>query len=226
MLQQYTKGRWRPLAFFSKALKPAETRYSTYDRELLAIYLAIKHYQYFLEGRDFHVLTDHKPLVYAFSARPDRHSPRQIRHLDLISQFTTDLRHVQGAHNAAADVLSRLSVNALHTDNSSPIVDFQALALAQEDDPDLAQLRSESSLHMEEAPLTLSDGISIICDVSTGVQRPYVPVSFRRAIFDSLHSLSHPGIRATQRLVTNRFVWPSINADVRRWPFMPSMPAG
>ena len=50
---------------------------------------------------------------------------------------------------------------------------------------------------MEEAPLTLSDGISIICDVSTGVQRPYVPVSFRRAIFDSLHSLSHPGIQAT-----------------------------
>ena len=135
VLQQYTKGRWHPLAFFSKALKPAETRYSTYDRELLAIYLAIKHFQYFLEERDFHVLTDHKPLVYAFSAQPDRHSPRQIRHLDLISQFTTDLRHVQGAHNAAADALSRLSVNALHTNDSSPVVDFRALALAQEDDP-------------------------------------------------------------------------------------------
>ena len=53
--------------------------------------------------------------------------------------------------------------------------------------------------------------------MSTGVQRPYVPESFRRAIFDSLHSLSHPGIRATQSLVTSRFVWPSINIDVRKW---------
>ena len=40
---------------------------------------------------------------------------------------------------------------------------------------------------------------------------------FRRAIFDSLHRLSHPGILALQRLVTARFVWPGIKGDVRRW---------
>ena len=85
------------------------------------------------------------------------------------------------------------------------------------DDPDLRRLESNSSLQLEKVPLALSDGVSITCDMSTGVQRPYVPESFRRAIFDSLHSLSHPGIRATQRLVTSRFVWPSINTDVRKW---------
>lgn len=217
VLQQHVNGHWCPLSFFSRALKPAETRYSTFDRELLAIFLTIKHFRYFLEGRNFHVLTDHKPLVYALSARPDRYSPRQIRHLDLISQFTTDLRHVQGSRNAAADALSRLSIDALHTENSSPVVDFQALALAQMNDPDLTRLRSDTSLHLEKVPLALSEDISIICDTSTGVQRPYVPGSFRRAIFDCLHSMSHPGIRATQRLITSRFVWPNINSDVRRW---------
>jgi cleavage and polyadenylation specificity factor subunit 1 len=184
------------LAFFSKGLKPAETRYSTFDRELLAIYLAIKHFRYFLEGRNFHILTDHKPLTYALSTRPDRYSPRQIRHLDLISQFTSDLRHVQGSGNAAADALSRLSTNALHTDGSTPVVDFRALALAQVDDPDLTRLQSNSSLRLEEVPLAPFHDVSIICDVSTGVQRPYVPGSFRRAIFDLTHSMSHPGIRA------------------------------
>ena len=217
MLQQWVNGQWCPLSFFSKALKPAETRYSTFDRELLAIYLTIKHFRYFLEGRNFHVLTDHKPLIYALSARPDRHSPRQIRHLDLISQFTTDLRHVQGSGNVAADALSRLSINALHTDDTSPTVDFRAIALAQVDDPELTRLRSDSSLHLEEVPLALSDDVSITCDTSTGVQRPYIPCSFRRAIFDTLHSMSHPGIWATQRLVTSRFVWPKINSDIRRW---------
>ncbi len=68
VLQQYMEGQWCPLAFFSRALKPAETRYNTYDREFLAIYLAIKNFRYFLEGRDFHVLTDHKPLIYALSS--------------------------------------------------------------------------------------------------------------------------------------------------------------
>ena len=217
VLQQYVNGQWCPLAFFSKSLKPAETRYSTFDRELLAVYLSIKHFQYFLEGRNFHVLTDHKPLTYALSARSDRHSPRQSRHLDLISQFTTDLRHIQGSENAAADALSRVTANALHTGDSAPVVDFRTLALAQVDDPDLTRLHSDSSLQLVEVPLALSDDISITCDVSTGEQRPYVPHSFRRAIFDSLHSMSHPGIRATQRLVTKRFVWPKINADVRKW---------
>ena len=217
VLQQYIQGRWCPISFFSKALKTAETRYSTFDRELLAIYLAIKHFRYFLEGRSFHVLTDHKPLIYTLSARSDRYSPRQVRHLDLISQFTSDIRHVQGNRNAVADALSRVSTNALHTSDSTPVVDFRAMAAAQVDDPDLAQLQSNSSLTLQQVPLSLCDGVMLLCDVSTGTQRPFVPESFRRAIFDSLHALSHPGIRATQRLITSRFVWPGINSDVRRW---------
>ena len=93
VLQQYINGQWCPLAFFSQALKPAETRYSTYDRELLAIYLAIKHFCYFLEGREFHIQTDHKFLIYALSSHPDHHSPRQIRHPNFIIQFTSDLHY-------------------------------------------------------------------------------------------------------------------------------------
>ena len=46
--------------------------------------------------------------------------------------------------------------------------------------------------------------------------RFYVPQPFCRAVFDALHYLSHPGIRATQCLVTARYVWPRINADVRK----------
>ena len=41
------------------------------------------------------MLTDHNTLIYALSSRLDRHYPRQVQHLDFISQFNTDLRHVQ-----------------------------------------------------------------------------------------------------------------------------------
>ena len=57
----------------------------------------------------------------------------------------------------------------------------------------------------------------MICDVCTGAPRPYIPLKFHRTIFDSLHSLSYPGVRATQHLITARYVWPKINQDVRRW---------
>ena len=58
---------------------------------------------------------------------------------------------------------------------------------------------------------------TILCDTSTGTQCPLIPLDWRRVIFDSMHGLSHPGIRATQKLITARFIWPGVNADVRRW---------
>ena len=51
------------ISFFSKKMTLAETRYSTFDRELLAVYLAIQHFRHLPEGRHFHVLTNHKPLT-------------------------------------------------------------------------------------------------------------------------------------------------------------------
>ena len=71
VLQQYIGNTWQPILFFSKTLKPAETRYSTFDRELLAVYLSIKHFRHVIKGQELCVLTDHKPLTFLSSFRPD-----------------------------------------------------------------------------------------------------------------------------------------------------------
>ena len=57
----------------------------------------------------------------------------------------------------------------------------------------------------------------IYCDIATGIPPPFVPKSLRYNIFQSLHGPFHPGIRATQKLVTTRFVWSSINKNCRTW---------
>ena len=72
VLQQFRKGNCTPLAFFSKKLTTTEMKYSTFDRELLTIYLAVKHFQYSVKGRIFHVITDHKPLTYSLSTNSNR----------------------------------------------------------------------------------------------------------------------------------------------------------
>ncbi|CAH8465108.1 unnamed protein product [Dicrocoelium dendriticum] len=211
VLQQAVDNTWQPLGFFSKRLQPAETRYSTFGKELLAVYLAIRHFRPFLEGRSFTVFTDHKPLVYALDSSSDRYSPREIRHLDYVSQFTSDIRHVSGVQNSVADALSRVS-----SITSAEGIDLTAMAAAQQTDPELDQLRNSSSLRIRPVPLPTSDG-TILCDVSQNSPRPVVPQAFRRTVFDILHSLSHPGIRATVKLVTQRFVWRNVNRDVRQW---------
>ena len=100
--------RQEPLGFFSKKLSSAEKKYSAFDKELLAVYLAIKHFRPHLDGRHFPVVTDHKPLCGAITSSAER-SPRQTRHLSFVSEFTTDIRHLSGSQNVVADALSRPS---------------------------------------------------------------------------------------------------------------------
>ena len=100
----------QPIFCFSSKLSPTQHWYSTFGRELLAIYQPIQHFWHFVEGRNFFVLTDHKPLTFSMHTRSDKYTPRQTRHLDYILQFTTDIRHVQGRYNTTADALPRLEV--------------------------------------------------------------------------------------------------------------------
>ena len=181
------------------------------------IYLAIKHFRHFVEGREFFILTDHKPLTFALSTHSDKFSPRQVRHLDFISQFTGDIRHVSGGANAVADALSRAAVGGFQMPQPTAI-DFRALAEAQTKDQELQALQTSSSTPLKFAVVPhLSSPVTLICDISTGTPRPFVPAEFRRTVFTALHSLSHPGIRATQRLITDRYVWPGMNSDIRTW---------
>ena len=85
--------------------------YSTFDKELLATYLAVHHLTYFLEGRTFTLYTDHKPLVGAISRKKTPLSNRQARHLSFISEFTTDVRHIE-KNNVVVDCLSRPEITA------------------------------------------------------------------------------------------------------------------
>ena len=69
-LEQHTERGWQPISFFSKKLKKSEQKYSTFDRELLALYEAVRHFRSFLEGRNFIMFTDHQPQT----VRPLVHS--------------------------------------------------------------------------------------------------------------------------------------------------------
>ncbi|GFV92959.1 integrase catalytic domain-containing protein [Trichonephila clavipes] len=63
----------------------------------------------------------------------------------------------------------------------------------------------------------MGNALEIFCDVSREKVLPYVPEELRFEVFHSLHNLSHSGIRATKRLIQNRFVWPSMLKDIAKW---------
>ena len=88
------------------------------------------------------------------------------------------------------------------------------MARAQDTCPGVQKMQSSSSLKVEKVHV---EGTSMLCDVSTGVPRPLVPTSWRPAIFSAVHTLAHPGIRATRRMISSRFVWSRMSADVAAW---------
>ncbi len=213
VLEQECQGVRRPIAFYSKKLQPAETRYSAFDRELLAVYLSIRHFRHFLEARPFTIYTDHKPLVQALIKRTDPWSPRQQRHLSYISEYSTDIHHVSGKDNIIADGLSRSFTIAAATWKQHGL-DPHQLAEAQASDPDLAAA-ADSSLRLEQ--VQFNPHLRLWCDISGRSPRPYLPTAWRRSTFNTLHSLSHPSIRATRRMVSSKFVWPGLAKDVTQW---------
>ena len=215
VLEQLIDGHWRPLAFFSRQLRKPELNYSAFDRELLALYLAIRHFRYFLEGRDFTAFTDHKPITFAFAKAVDPWSARQQRHLAFISEFTTNVQHVAGKDNNVADALSRARVCAIHA--MAPGIDYEAMAKDQQADGEMMAYRTDTSaLGLED--LAIGPGQTLLlCDVSTGQPRPVVPATWRRRVFDIIHGLSHPSIRTTKSLLNTKFVWKGLNKQVTAW---------
>jgi hypothetical protein len=78
-----------------------------------------------VEAREFCTYTNHKPVTLVYNLKSTQLSSScHCRHLDYISQFTTDLRHIAGADNVVADALSRV-------EEVEVPMDYQALAVAQ-----------------------------------------------------------------------------------------------
>lgn len=211
VLQQLVDEEWQPLAFYSKKLSKSQQLYSAYDRELLAIYESVKHFRYMIEGRHFVIYTDHKPITYAFLQNKQKCSPRQFNHLDFVSQFTTDIRHISGKDNIPADTLTRIEAV------SSPPT-LEQLARSQEYDTELQTIISNRSTSLKLEQMSIPDtSVTLYCDVSLPRPRPFAPKELRRQIFNSIHSMSHPGTRSTTKMVTDRFIWPSARKDCRNW---------
>ena len=91
------------------------------------------------------------------------------------------------------------------------------MAADQKDDTEIqAYLTTPTSLLFKEVPFR-QQGITLLCDTSTGQARPVVPVSWRRKVFDLIHGLSHPSIRATRKLISSKFIWKGMNSQVGSW---------
>ncbi len=202
--QQGNSAKLHPCAFFSRKLSPAERNYDIGNRELLAIKLALEEWRHWLEGAQhpFTVLTDHKNLQYLREAK--RLNPRQARWALFFTRFHYTITYNPGHKNIKADALSRLHALVEEEDPPESIIPESIFVCPIQWNPESAPSSNASTASPPGCP--------------PGAQ--YITRTQRTLLIHSAHSslgTGHPGANATLSLLKDRYWWPNMAKDVRRF---------
>jgi len=105
--QQDENGKWKPIAYRSKKMKPAECNYDVHDKDLLAIVQALKELRQYLKGsgQHFRVLTDYQNLIRFTTTKEV--TGRQIRSSEDLSGFDFKIEYRPGKEGGKPDALTR-----------------------------------------------------------------------------------------------------------------------
>ena len=106
ILAQGTDSDYKVIAYASRALTDVEKRYSQTEKEALSIVWGIEHFHLYLYGKEFTLITDHKPLEIIYGTPTSKPSARIERWVLRLQPYRFVVQYKAGADNPA-DYLSR-----------------------------------------------------------------------------------------------------------------------
>jgi transposase InsO family protein len=201
-----------PVAFFSRPVAPRHRALAAYERELIGLVQAVRHWRPYLWGHRFIVKTDHFSLKYLLDQRlstiPQHHWVGKLLGFDFVVEYKA------GAANVVADALSRRdtpeegSVLAL----SAPRFDFiERLRQAQLTDPALVAIHDEVHAGTRGAPWTIVDGmVQYDGRLYIAPASPLLPEILR-----AVHEEGHEGVQRTLHRLKRDFHFPNMKQVVQ-----------
>ena len=228
----------QPIAFASRALSDAETRYAQIEKELLAIVFGLEKFHQYTYGRPLTVQSDHKPLEVIYK-KPLQRAPKRLQRLLLrLLLYDVTLVYRCGKQMELADTLSRAYLP--YTDPSPLQSQVEAINMAQ--DLPVSAARLEDVRKHTEQDETLQEVTKIILSgwpeqksdvpstaasyfnvrdelsIQNGVvfcgERAVVPKSLRKDMLQRIHA-SHLGIEGCLRRARECLYWPGMNSEVK-----------
>ncbi|GBM11076.1 Transposon Tf2-9 polyprotein [Araneus ventricosus] len=214
-----------PLEFFSRKLTPAECKYPSIRRELLAIYASVKHFHDQLLGEKFELLTDAKPLTEYQSL--DKKPEIVARWLLYLGTFSFTPTHIPGSLNPA-DFLSRvveensLNVNNITLFQPNDKLSMQNISIEQKQDAILSKIMNDLSVNKQckQYFLDVNSGLLMIKNAHKNkkkiVNRIVIPKSLIKVCIETAHA-PHFGVRKTFEFIRHKYQWKGMYLDTKNF---------
>lgn len=232
VLIQTQNGLNRIIEYASKSLTAVEKRYSQTEKEALGLVWACERFHTYLYGKEFTLITDHKPLEFIFSSR-SKPSLRIERWVLRLQGYMYKVKYCKGKNNIA-DVLSRLSdvedktfdeVTEAYVrqivEGSVPIaMTLDDIKEKSETDQEISKLRNainNQDWNQDELKhfRLIKDELCVISPIVLRGTRLIIPTSLRKRILHLAHE-GHPGIVAMKQRLRAKVWWPGIDGDAEK----------
>ncbi|KAJ0856477.1 putative nucleotidyltransferase, Ribonuclease H [Helianthus annuus] len=205
-----------PIAFVSKALSPKQCALSVYEKELLAILLAVKHWHQYLILKHFIIRTDQKSLKHLLEQKIT--TPLQHTWLSKLMGYDYHIVYKKGVENTAADALSRVhssTVFVMAVSSYDPLLVDKIKSHWQQDDQAKELIgrlsNGETIKHMSWNGILLTRKSKLWIGKDDNL---------RKEILDLCHNSSlggHSGVQPTLQRFKSLFYWRRADKDIKKW---------
>lgn len=227
LTQPDADGQDKVICYISRALTTQERKYSTTERECLAVIWCIEKLRPYLEGITFEVITDHASLVWLQTLKTL--NGRLARWSIRLQQYSFNIKHRKGKYMIVPDMLSRAveNVDAFDIQENDSDLDinsqnnktdkwynkmFNLVKDTPEKFPTWTIINNNLYKHVNCKTPNLS--------LKQSQWKQVVPKQLRSQILKENHDNStagHPGIFKTYQRIRQKFYWPKMKADIGRY---------
>lgn len=223
----------RVISYASKSLSDVEKRYCQTEKEALSLVWGTERFYYYLFGRSFELVTDHKPLetIFGMKSKPCARIERWVLRLQ---SYAYKVVYKSGKNNIA-DPLSRLVVDSEPATTFDEEAEHYVNWVAEQATPK-ALKTSEIVEQSKMDPLILAVKTALYDNVWPDELKPFklfatelcfagdillrgtrivVPASLREQTIALAHE-GHPGICVMKQRLRSKVWWPKIDADAEK----------
>ena len=233
---KFPDGSERPVAFASRTLSTSEKNYAQVEKEALSLIFGVRKFHQYLYGRQFTLLTDHKPLTAILGPKqgiPPLAAARMQRWALLLSAYSYNICFRPTTAHANADGLSRLPIESnsqlgnLKEASLFNIAQIDALPVqvseiesATRTDPILSKvlacLRHGWPPGVQDALMPFwrrKDELTVEGECILWGMRVVLRSKWRDKVLDELHK-GHPGVVRMKTLARSHIWWPKMDSAI------------